>query len=100
MENPSLAEIDPSKVQFSTQNMECAYANMVRGLMTAEEVILDFGINPNLNGKIVEEPIMMSHRIVLSPATAGRLHQLLQTMLTRRQEAIQEASRAADNAES
>lgn len=82
-------------VEISTKNMQCAYANMVRGLMTAEEVILDFGVNPNLNGKIVEEPAEMSHRIVLSLPSAVRLHQLLQTMLARRQQAVQEARNAA-----
>jgi len=81
-------------VEISTINMQTSYANMVRGLMTAEEVILDVGVNPNLNGKIVDEPVSMSNRIVMSVGAAARLHQLLQTMLTRRQQAIQEAGNA------
>ncbi len=83
------------QIVLSTVGMETTYSNMVRGLMTAEEVILDFGLNPNLNGKIVDEPVNLTNRIVMSLASAARLHQLLQTMLTRRQQAVQEAQNAS-----
>ncbi len=63
--------------------------------MTAEEVILDFGINPNLSGDIVDEPANITNRVVMSIPSAARLHQLLQAMLTRRQQAVQEAQSAA-----
>jgi hypothetical protein len=94
MENqtaPSSAET----IVLSTAGMQTSYSNMVRGLMTAEEVILDFGLNPNLNGKIVDEPVNVTNRVVMSVSSAARLHQLLQAMLTRRQQVVQEARNAS-----
>lgn len=93
-ENTSQTETEEN-FELSTAGMHTSYANMVRGLMTAEEVILDFGVNPNLNGKIVDEPVALNNRIVMSLQSAARLHQLLQTMLTRRQQAVQQVKAAA-----
>jgi hypothetical protein len=83
------------QIVVSIAGMQTSYANMVRGLMTAEEVILDFGVNPNITGKIVDEPVQLTNRIVLSLPSAVRLHQLLQAMLARRQQAAQQAQQAA-----
>ena len=88
-------QTQPEQITLSTAGMQTVYSNMVRGLMTAEEVILDFGLNPNLNGKIVDEPVNVTNRVVMSLASAARLHQLLQAMLTRRQQAVQEAQAAS-----
>lgn len=91
MEQP---EISTQQITLSIANLETTYSNMVRGLMTNEEVILDFGINPNMNGKIVDEPAQLTNRIVMTLASAVRLHNLLQTMLSRRQQAIEQAQAA------
>lgn len=93
MENKTPNPAD--SIVLSTAGMQTTYSNMVRGLMTAEEVILDFGLNPNLNGKIVDEPVNLSNRVVMSLSSAARLHQLLQAMLSRRQQAVQEAQNAS-----
>lgn len=93
MENQS--PTTDENIVLSTVGMQTSYSNMVRGLMTAEEVILDFGVNPNLNGKIVDEPVSLNNRIVMSLQSATRLHQLLQTMLARRQQAVQQVKAAA-----
>ncbi len=90
-------QTQPEQITLSTAGMQTVYSNMVRGLMTAEEVILDFGLNPNLNGKIVDEPVNMTNRVVMSLSSAARLHQLLQAMLTRRQQAVQEAQAASSD---
>ncbi len=90
MENPQQNE----QIAISTAGMQTTYSNMVRGLMTAEEVILDFGLNPNMNGKIVDEPVNLTNRVVMSISSAARLHQLLQAMLARRQQVVQEAQEA------
>lgn len=95
MENQTSAPAPSEPVVISTAGMQTSYSNMVRGLMTAEEVILDFGVNPNLNGKIVDEPVNISNRVVMSLQSAARLHQLLQAMLARRQQAVQQAREAA-----
>lgn len=93
MEN---SDRSPEQLVLSTAKMETTYSNMVRGGMTAEEVFLDFGLNPNLNGKIVDEPVQLTNRIVMSQASAVRLHQLLDAMLTRRQQAIEQARSQAE----
>ena len=77
-----------TNLPLSTSKMQTAYANFVRGLMTSEEIILDFGINPNLNGKLVDEPLELSHRIILSYPSAARLYQILHAILSKHQESI------------
>jgi hypothetical protein len=94
MENQSNTAQE-QQIVVTLDKMQTSYANMVRGLMTAEEVILDFGVNPNITGKIVDEPVQLTNRIVLSLPSAVRLHQLLQAMLTRRQQAQQQQQAAA-----
>jgi len=76
---------------MSTDRMETIYSNMCRGLMTAEEIMLDFGFNPNSGGKVVDESVEVRTRVVLSLPSAVRLHQLLHTLLTKRQEAVEQA---------
>jgi hypothetical protein len=82
------------QIAISIAGMQTSYSNMVRGLMTSEEVILDFGVNPNITGKIVDEPVQLTNRIVMSLPSAVRLHQLLQAMLARRQQAEQQQKQA------
>lgn len=77
--------------EMTTANLQTTYSNMVRGLMTAEEIMLDFGFNPNSGGRVVDEPVDLRSRIILSIPSAARLHQLLHTLLTKRQEAVQQA---------
>jgi hypothetical protein len=77
--------------EMTTANLQATYSNMVRGLMTAEEIMLDFGFNPNSGGKVVDEPVDLRTRVILSIPSAARLHQLLHTLLTKRQEAVQQA---------
>ena len=79
-------------LQISTAGMQTTYSNFVRGLMTAEEILLDFGLNPNAAGKVVDEPAVLTNRVILSVPSAVRLHQLLQSMLLRRQQAAEEAA--------
>lgn len=76
---------------FSTARMPTTYANMCRGWTTAEEVILDFALNPNSAGKVVDEPLEVSSRVVLSLPSAARLQQLLYALLSKRQEAVEQA---------
>ncbi len=76
---------------MSTARMETIYSNMCRGLMTAEEIMLDFGFNPNSGGKVVEEVVEVRTRVILSLPSAVRLHQLLHALLAKRQEAVEQA---------
>jgi hypothetical protein len=86
------ASAQQTSVAISTEGMQNSYSNFVRGLMTPEEIILDFGINPNSAGKIVEEPAVVHNRVIMSIPSAVRLHQLLHSMLSRRQQAQDEAA--------
>jgi len=76
---------------MSTDRMQTIYSNMCRGLMTAEEIMLDFGFNPNSGGKVVDEPVEVRTRVILSLPSAVRLHQLLHALLAKRQEAVEQA---------
>lgn len=77
--------------ELSTEKMLVSYANLCRGMMTAEEIVLDFGFNPNSGGKVVDEPVEVRTRVVLSLPSAVRLHQLLHALLAKRQEAVEQA---------
>lgn len=84
---------------IAQSRLAITYANFCRGLMTAEEVVLDFGFNPNSGGIVVNEPAEVTARVVLSPQSAVRLYQLLHALLAKRQEAVQQAQAAAASAE-
>ncbi len=89
---------DPTPtLTLSTKDMQTFYSNFARGLMTAEEVILDFGVNPNAAGRIVEEPANISARVIFSIPSAARLHQLLGTMLSRYQQAAKASESPAQS---
>ena len=59
-----------------TSHLSATYANFARVTFMPEELILDFGLNtqlaPNPN-----EPVKLTHRIVVNYFTAKRLFQLL-----------------------
>ncbi|MBN2216006.1 MAG: DUF3467 domain-containing protein [Pirellulales bacterium] len=71
-------EIDDSKAS-------AAYANFCRVTGTPEELILDFGLNPQPFG-IPREPIPISHRLIVNFYTAKRMLQAL-SLTIQRQEA-------------
>jgi len=81
---PQLPGIVSSRLQTN-------YANFVRGLMTAEEIVLDFGFNPNSAGQVVTEQAELTSRIIMSPQSGARLYQLLHALLAKRQEAVEQA---------
>ncbi|MGB9688041.1 DUF3467 domain-containing protein [Thermogutta sp.] len=68
-------QIDDSKVTAS-------YANFCRVTGTPEEVIIDFGLNPQPIG-IPAQPIVVSQRIVMNFYTAKRMLHALQLTIQR-----------------
>lgn len=84
--------------EFNSNGIRADYANMVRGLLTSEEIILDFGFNPGSVGVAPGETAAVSSRIVLGFPSAVRLYQLLHALLAKRQEAVQQASEAGQPA--
>jgi hypothetical protein len=81
--------------ELSTAKMQVSYANLCRGMMTAEEIVLDFGFNPNSGGRVFDEPAEVSSRVIMSVPSAVRLYQLLHALLAKRQEAVQALQAAA-----
>jgi hypothetical protein len=48
------------------------YSNFCRVTGTPEEIIMDFALNPNAFGKIIDEPLKTDHRIVMGYQAAKR----------------------------
>ena len=65
------------QVQVDDGNAHVAYANFCRVTGTPEEMILDFGLNPQPFG-VPTEPIPINHRLIVSFYTAKRMLHALQ----------------------
>ena len=74
----------PQPVQFSVDmaSMNTAYTNWYRVTGTPEELILDFGLNPQM-GQAPTEAIKLSHRVVMNFYTAKRLLNALHFAVSR-----------------
>lgn len=75
-----------NQLSISMEKAQMIYSNMCRGVMTSEEVILDFALNPNLNGRVLDEPVEVSSRVVMSFSSAKRLLHLLHAMVSKHEE--------------
>ncbi|SRR5581483_408098 len=53
--------------------LHSTYANVCRIAQTPNEVIIDFGMNPNFFGTILDEPLSLDQRIIMSHDSAKRL---------------------------
>lgn len=62
------------QIQFSvdTTQLSTAYANFCRVTGTPEELVLDFGLNTQMQ-PVPTEPIKLTHRLVMNFFTAKRL---------------------------
>jgi hypothetical protein len=69
------AEAPPQaqQVPIDTAALRTSYANVCRIAQTPNEVIIDFGLNPNFYGQILDEPLKLDNRVVLSHDAAKRL---------------------------
>src|SRR5215831_14729624 len=74
----------PPQVQFSVDasGMVSAYTNWYRVTGTPEELVLDFGLNPQM-GQVPTEPIKLTTRLVMNFYTAKRLLNALQFAVQR-----------------
>lgn len=63
----------PATPQIDQTNIKTSYANVCRIAQTPNEVIVDFGMNPNFFGNILDEPLKLDNRIILSHDAAKRL---------------------------
>lgn len=59
--------------QVDQAGLKISYANVCRIAQTPNEVIVDFGINPNFFGPILDEPLRLENRVIMSHDAAKRL---------------------------
>jgi hypothetical protein len=72
----------PDQVQVDDSGAVASYVNFCRVTGTPEELIIDFGLNPQPVG-VPTEPISISQRIITNFYTAKRLLQVLQLTIER-----------------
>jgi hypothetical protein len=66
----------PGQVEVDDSEALACYANFCRVTGTPEELLIDFGLNPQTTG-VPTQPIMITQRIVTNLYTAKRLLQVL-----------------------
>ena len=76
----------PVQVQVDDSNVNASYANFCRVTGSPEELIIDFGLNPQPIG-IPKDPINVNQRTIVNFYTAKRLLAALQ-MSIQRHEAV------------
>lgn len=62
----------PPQFSVDTSSLSTAYANFCRVTGTPEELVLDFGLNTQMN-PTPNEPVKLTHRLVVNYFTAKRL---------------------------
>lgn len=72
----------PAQVQINDTGASCTYANFCRISGAPEEMIIDFGLNPQPVG-VPTQPIEISQRVVMNYYTAKRMLHALQMTLQR-----------------
>ena len=80
-----VAEVPPpasTRVPIDDSNLIACYANFCRVIGTPEELIIDFGLNPQPFG-IVTQPIAVVQRIITNFYTAKRMLYALQVTVER-----------------
>ena len=72
----------PVQVQVNDENAIATYANFCRVTGSPEELIVDFGLNPQPIG-VPKDPIQVKQRIIVNFFTAKRLLAALQMSVAR-----------------
>lgn len=75
-------QAQPMQVQVNDENCLATYANFCRVTGSPEELIVDFGLNPQPIG-IPKDPIQVKQRIIVNFFTAKRLLAALQMSIAR-----------------
>jgi hypothetical protein len=63
----------PAPPQIDAANLKTIYANVCRIAQTPNEVVVDFGMNLNFFGQIIDEPLKLENRVIMSHDAAKRL---------------------------
>lgn len=83
---PAPQSVAPVQVQVNDDRAAATYANFCRVTGSPEELIVDFGLNPQPVG-IPKDPIHVTQRVIMNFYTAKRLLAALQ-MSVQRHEAV------------
>jgi len=78
--------VQPIQVQVKDDDAAACYANFCRVTGSPEELIVDFGLNPQPVG-VPKDPIQVKQRVIMNFFTAKRLLAALQ-MSVQRHEAV------------
>lgn len=65
-------QVPMPQFNVDTASLSTAYANFCRVTGTPEELVLDFGLNTQMN-PVPTEPVKLTHRLVMNYYTAKRL---------------------------
>jgi hypothetical protein len=82
---PGAPTQQPEQVKIEDAKAFTSYANFCRVTGTAEELILDFGLNPQMTTPS-PEPIVINQRVVTNLFTAKRLLQVLEMTIQRHEQ--------------
>ena len=85
--NDQSQQAPPLPFKFDDSNAKASYANFCRVSATPEEMILDFGLNPQPVG-LPTQPIAVTDRIVTSFYTAKRMLLALTATIERHEQAF------------
>ncbi|MDR1480230.1 MAG: DUF3467 domain-containing protein [Planctomycetaceae bacterium] len=78
------------QLQLDDSKATADYVNYCRITGTPEEIIIDFGLNPQPLGPNQQQPVVVSNRIVTSFYTAKRMLFTLQSAIQRHENAFGE----------
>jgi hypothetical protein len=63
----------PATPTIDQTGLKTTYANVCRIAQTPNEVIVDYGMNPNFFGQMLDEPLKLDTRVIMSHDAAKRL---------------------------
>ncbi|MEM1062410.1 MAG: DUF3467 domain-containing protein [Planctomycetota bacterium] len=79
---------EPARPEILDGDARAVYANFGRVASTPEELILDFGLNPNPPGAKEPAPVKVTERVILNHYTAKRIALALSMALERHEKAF------------
>ncbi|MEX0285945.1 MAG: DUF3467 domain-containing protein [Paracoccaceae bacterium] len=80
-DTPQTDGTDERRIQLDTSRMKSSYCNVCNGSTTADEVVLNFGVNQSWDRPDEDYLIQIEHRIMLSPRAAIRMRDVLVSLM-------------------
>ncbi len=86
-QKPQADQPERVQIELDDSNAVCAYANFCRVTGTPEELIIDFGLNPQPMG-VPTNPVPIKQRLIVNYYTAKRMMAALQMSIQRHEAAF------------